>query len=167
MTHDEVLRKLRDARAEFDARLDAIPRGALDAPAPGGGHSPKDIVAHVTAYDDLIVQRLRAARRGEITEFDRDRSGWQAFNERTWAEVAALDADRVLARAAEVFAALLGEVGQLSDAELASRVKGTAALDPAWLEGEPPWKLIGVDAFDHYPMHHAALEAAAGSPPAS
>lgn len=167
MTRDEVLQRLRDGRTEFDARLSAIPRGALEESTPGGTHSPKDIVAHIAAYEELVVQRLRAARCGEITEFDRDRVSWQAFNERVWSEVASLDAETVLAHADEVFAALLDEIAQLSDAELAAPTGATAALDPAWLEGEPPWKLIGIDVFDHYPMHHAALEAAAGPSAAS
>jgi len=161
MTRDEVLLRLRDGRAEFEARLSAIPRGALEQVTPGGAHSPKDIVAHITAYEELVVQRLRAARRGETTVFDRDRVGWKAFNERIWNEVASVDVETVLAHADEVFADLLEEVAQLSDEELAAPTGATAALDPAWLEGEPVWKLIYIDVFDHYPMHHAALEAAA------
>jgi len=162
MKHEEVLVRLLTARAAFDARLAAVPHDALAVPAPGGTHSVKDIVAHVAAYDDLIVQRLVAARGGTTTAFDRDREGWEAFNERTWREAAALGSDEALARASVVFAALVHEVGRLTDEELGAPVGATAALDPAWLEGRAPWELIAIDAYDHYPMHHAALDAAAG-----
>jgi len=135
MTRDEVLARLKVSRAVFDEKLAAVRPESLDAVPPGSTHSMKDIVAHVTAYDDLIVLRLISARHGSTTAFDRDR---------------------------DVFAALLHEVGQLSDDELGARVGATAALDPAWLEGRAPWQTIGIDAFDHYPMHYDALDAAPG-----
>ncbi|HEY5517167.1 MAG TPA: DinB family protein [Coriobacteriia bacterium] len=163
MKRDQVIAELRATRAIFDEKVAAVPPEALDIPVPGSAHSAKDIVAHVSAYDDLIVQRLVAARHGATTAFDRDRSGWEAFNDRTWREAADLKADVVLHRAADVFSALLHEVGQLSDEELDSAVGATASLDPAWLEGEPPWRLIKTDAFGHYPMHYEALDAAAGA----
>jgi len=161
MKRDQVIAELRAARAVFDEKVSAVPREALELPVPGSAHSVKDIVAHVTAYDDLIVQRLVAARHGATTAFDRDRDGWEAFNERTWREAASLKPGAVLRRAADVFAALVHEVGQLSDEELNAAVGSTAALDPAWLKGEPPWQLIETDAFGHYPMHYDALDAAA------
>lgn len=162
MGRDEVLARLKVARAVFDEKLAAVPVEGLALPAPGQAHSIKDIVAHVTAYDDLIVQRLVSARHGSTTAFDRDRVGWEAFNERIWREVADLPAEAVLDRARSAFAALLHEVGQLSDEELDARVGSTAALDPAWLEGRAPWELIAIDAYDHYPLHYAALDAARG-----
>ena len=161
MTRDEVLAALRAFRAGFDARLARVPADRMTAPTPGSVHSVRDIVVHLTAYDDLIVQRLRAARTGETTAFDRDQVGWEAFNERIWAEAASVDPLVAVARAAATFEALLQEVEQLTDEELAAPVGATAALDPAWLEGRAPWELIEIDAFDHYPMHYAALEAAA------
>jgi len=162
MARDEVLVRLKVSRAVFDERLAAVRPETLDVVPPGAAHSAKDIVAHVTAYDDLIVQRLISARHGSTTVFDRDRDGWEAFNERTWREAAALKPEAALRRAGDVFAALVHEVGQLSDEELGARVGATAALDHAWLEGRAPWQAIGVDAFDHYPMHYDALDAAAG-----
>ena len=161
MTRNEVLARLKVSRAVFDEKLAAVRPESLGAVPAGSTHSAKDIVAHVTAYDDLIVQRLISARHGSTTAFDRDREGWEAFNERTWREAAALKPDAALRRARDVFAALLHEVGQLSDEELGARVGATAALDPAWLEGRAPWQAIGVDAFDHYPMHYDALDVAA------
>lgn len=161
MTRDDVLMRLETARAVFDEKLAAVPPDALDAPVPGSPHTVKEIVAHVTSYDELIVERLIAARHGATTGFDRDRVGWEAFNERTWREASATRTEDVLDRAHNVFDALLHEVSQLSDEELAAPAGATAALDPAWLDGRAPWAMIGIDAFEHYPMHYAALDAAA------
>jgi uncharacterized damage-inducible protein DinB len=141
----------------------AISADAFDRPAGEGGHSPKEILAHVAAYEDLIVQRLREARSGGTTSFDRDRDSWESFNDRIWAEAAEQTSEEVRADAARVFAELLDEVGKLSDAELTEVTGITSAVDPAWLDGRAMWELIGIDAFDHYAMHHAALEAAAAA----
>ena len=160
MTRDEVLDRLRSTRAAFDARVAKVPGGAFERVVPGGTHTPKQIVGHVAVYDRLVVDRLRAARDGETTAFDRDRIGWELFNDRTWEEGVVLDAATVRVSAAKEFEALLVEVGRLSDEELAGPVGISANLDPAWLEGRPLWELIGIDGFEHYPMHFGALEAA-------
>jgi hypothetical protein len=162
MTRNEVLAKLRETRSEFDRLVAAIPTDRLSEPVPGGAHCPKDIVYHVASYDDLMIRRLRCARDGELTAFDRDRDSWEAFNERIWAEAAGVDARAAQARGAKYFLDLLEEVGRLSDAELSSTVGITAHIDPAWLQGRTLAEVIGVDGFEHYPMHYAGLAAAAG-----
>jgi hypothetical protein len=163
VNRDEVLDRLREARLGFDERVGAIPESELSKPTPGSDHSPKDIVAHVSAYDELMVDRLRAARRGETTAFDRDREGWEAFNERVWAEATLQDAPEALARARRVFGDLLGEVGRLTDGELNATEGITVYLDPGWLDGRRLWELIGIDGFEHYPMHYTQLETAVRS----
>jgi predicted metal-dependent phosphoesterase TrpH len=162
MTRDEVLARLTAERATFDAKVAAVPLDALETPVPGSTHSVKDIVAHVTAYEQLIVERLVAARHGAMTAFERDRAGWEVFNERTWREASGKQAKAVLAHSAEVFASLRREIAALSDAELAAPTGATAALDPAWLDGEAPWRMIEIDALGHYPMHYPALDAVRG-----
>jgi hypothetical protein len=160
VTRDEVLERLASSRTVFDEKLAAVPRAVLEAPVPGSTRSVKDVVFHVSAYDDLVVLRLIASRTGVTTEFDRDREGYEVFNERVWGEAAVIEPDDALARAEEVFLALLHEVGRLTDDELAEAVGATAALDPAWLQGQAPWELLAIDCWDHYPMHYAALDAA-------
>ena len=163
MTRDEVLARLRETRAEFDRLVAAIPAELLTVPVPGGSHSPKDIVFHVTSYDDLIVRRLRCARTGELTAFDRDRDSWEAFNDRIWAEANDVATSAAMALSSRTFLNLLEEVSHLSDEELSDRVGVTKALDPAWLQDRTLAETIGVDGFEHYPMHYAALAAAAGA----
>ena len=160
MTRDEVMKRLRTRRAAFDLRVAAIRPSALDRPAPGCPHSPKQIIAHVTAYEQLMVDRLQLGRLREETAFDRDRVGWEAFNERIWSESALLDAEIVLERSAITFLRLLEEIAILTEEELNQLTGVAAAVDPAWLGGRALWELIGIDGFDHYPMHFAQLEAA-------
>lgn len=160
MTRDEVLAKLKATRDEFDAKVAAVPRERFEVAPSGRTHSPKQIVAHVNAYEELITRRLLASRAGKMTEFDRDRDGWEAFNERVWAEASEADMDEVREQSDHVFAGLIHEVGRLEDAELNEVTGVTAAIDPAWLEGRTLAEMIAVDAYDHYPMHFDALDAA-------
>jgi len=166
MTRDEVLARLRETRAEFDMLVAAIPVGQLTVPVPGGAHSPKDIVFHVTSYDDLIVRRLRCARTGELTAFDRDRDSYEAFNDRIWIEAETVSVPAARAQAARTFLNLLEEISHLSDEELSGNTGVTKGLDPAWLQDRTLAETIGIDGFGHYPMHYAGLAAAAGVSPA-
>jgi len=161
MTGDEVLARLRTVRTAFDRRVEAIPPERLSHPPEGHTHPPKDVVAHVSAYEALIVERLRAARRSERTALDRDRAGWEQFNDRIWAEAEGRSAEEILASSAETFRELLAQVASLTDAELNESVGVTAWIDPGWLQGRTLWQVIGVDGFEHYPKHFSALEAAA------
>lgn len=163
MTRNEVLARLLGTRGEFDAKVAAVPADRLEAPPFGHEHSPRSVVAHIAAYEDLAVRRLRAARAGEATEFVRDRDSWELFNEQVWEHADDLPAAETIARAHATFADLLAEVGALSDEELAGPAGVAAALDPAWLQGRTLADLLGVDCFEHYPMHFALLEAAAGA----
>jgi hypothetical protein len=161
MTRDEVLERLRVEKTAFDLLVAAIPNARCDVVVPGQTHSPKEIVFHVVAYEELIVERLRAAREGNATAFDRDRVSWEAFNDRIWAEARKVRIDETLERSAAVFADLLHEVERLSDEELNEPVDVTASIDPAWLQGRSLAEVIGVDAFEHYEMHFKSLEEAA------
>lgn len=160
MNREEVLQRMHSARAVFDEKLQACPPDRLEAQIPGHVHTVAEIVWHVSAYDDLMVRRLRAAHEGETTEFDRDRVGWEQFNERVWDEAAETTAPEALARARQAFAELIGEIEQLNDAELNEPVGIVEHLDPAWLEGRALWELIAIDGFDHYPMHYEQLDEA-------
>jgi hypothetical protein len=160
MTRDDVLRSLWSARTEFDKLVSEIPVECLAQPIPGHARPAKDVIWHVAAYDGLIVQRLREARAGRMTEFDRDRVGWEQFNARVWAEAADIDVPTVCHHAEETFLDLLEEVGQLADDEVDGAGGIVEFIDPAWLQGRTLAEVIAVDGFEHYPMHHAELRAA-------
>ena len=160
MTRDELLHWLLETRAEFDQLAASIPKDELDKPIPGKKHSARDVIYHVVAYEDLIVQRLRSAQRGETTAFDRDREGWESFNDRVWDEAAQVDGLTVLARSHRIFRELIEQVRVLQDDEINGDGGIVRCIDPAWLAGRSLWEVIGIDAFEHYPMHFEDLQKA-------
>lgn len=161
MSRDEVLERLQFTRSRFDQRVAAIPRERFDVVPEGRTHTPKQVVAHVTAYEDLVVQRLRAARSGSTTTLFRDRVGWEEFNDQVWAQSAEADPDKVLALSDRTFRELIREISLLYDPELISRTGVTEHIDSAWLQGRTLAEVIAVDCFDHYPMHYEELDEAA------
>lgn len=161
MSRDEVLERLQFTRMRFDRRVAAIPRERFDVPPPGRAHTPKQIVAHITAYEDLIVERLRAARTADTTALFRDRVGWEEFNEQVWAQSVAMPVDEVLEHSAVTFRDLIHEIVLLSDPELIESTGITEHIDPAWLQGRTLAEVIAVDGFEHYPMHYEELDEAA------
>lgn len=160
MTHDELLRWLLETRREFDELIAAIPRDNLEKPIPGKRHSARDVIFHVTAYEDLIVQRLRKAQLGETTAFDRDRDGWENFNDRVWGEAQQVDPPTALARSHRVFRELIEQVRVLQEDEINGDAGIVSAIDPAWLDGHRLYEVIGIDSFEHYPMHFEDLRKA-------
>lgn len=164
MTRDEVLERLRSERAVFDAKVERVPRDAFESAPEGHAHSPKDVVVHVTAYEEPIIERLRAAERGETTALCRDRDGWERFNESVWERAMAISSEEALAHARGVFAELVAAAERLTDADLAGESELASHIDQAWLEDRPLWQLVAIDGFDHYPDHYEVLDVAAGSP---
>lgn len=162
MTRDEVVERLQHNRIRFDQRVARIPRESLDVRPEGRAHTPKQVVAHVTEYEALVIERLRAARVGDTTALFRDRVGWEEFNEQVWSESEELDIETVLDRSEAVFADLIGELMMLSDADMIEDTGVIANIDPAWLQGRTFAQVVAVDCFDHYPMHYEELEQAAG-----
>ena len=160
MTRDELLRWLLETRREFDELVAAIPKDRLERPIPGKKRSARDVIHHVTAYEDLIVQRLRKAQEGETTAFDRDRDGWEQFNDQVWEEAHHVDPPTVLARSHRVFRELIEQVSVLQEEEINGDGGIVAYLDPAWVDGRLLYEVIGIDAFEHYPMHFADLRMA-------
>ena len=58
MTHDEVIARFVADRAVFDAKVGAIPPEHLSEIPPGHDYSPRDIVFHVSAYEELIAELI-------------------------------------------------------------------------------------------------------------
>lgn len=163
MTRDELLNWLQSTREEFDRLVSAISKEDLDKPIPGKKHSARDVIYHVTAYEDLIVQRLRNAQNGETTAFERDHDGWEAFNDTVWEEAKGVDVPAVLARSRRVFRELIEQVSVLQEDEINDARGIVTSIDPAWLDGRALWEVIGIDAFEHYPMHFDDLRKARGT----
>ncbi len=121
-----------------------------------GDWSIKDILAHIATWQQILLERLQAANRGEepalppdldVTEEEIDRLNAQFYEENKARPLAG-----VLTDFRTSYQHIAKIVQAISDEEL---------TDPhrfAWMGGEPLWRLIPGDTYAHYPEHIESIQ---------
>ena len=159
MTKFLLLERLRAGRAEWEALLTEVPAGRMDEPGVEGAWSIKDILAHVTVYEQWTADQLEAVRRGETemvvrpdtppgaNTFDTDERNAAysaAYRARPLAEIAAWSR--------EEYPRLLAAVEALPEETFITPGR------VAWM-GAELWLLVAGNTYDHYAEHAAAIRA--------
>jgi hypothetical protein len=125
-------------------------------PGVAGYWSLKDVVAHITWYEHILLVMLEHPASPEhgwlsIELETRNRMIYEQNRDRSFEEV--------LAEAADVFARILKAVEHLSEAELQQVGYFQASQNP-------PWKAVIWDTYEHYHQHDGDIrrwiETAAG-----
>lgn len=159
MKRDELLVELAVARQVFDDKVALLPPESLHEKVPGFDYSVAQLLAHVAAYDRLVVNRLESAGHGAMTQLHAD-SDPDHHEARSWHEMDGWKPNQVLRRAKGNFDSVASRLREVTDDELAGRIGAGGALDTAWLRGRMPWKAIYDDTAGHYREHEAMLDAA-------
>ena len=150
-----LLVRMRDSYAAFEALLAPLSADQLCAPGVHGEWSIKDILAHLTIWQERVSTRLEAIARGEESPLDPIATDEQmhAFNNAT---VAASRARSL----SEVQADFRAAVQRLS-----ANVEATgedALFEPGrfvWLDGRTMATSIAGNTFEHYAEHVPMIEA--------
>jgi hypothetical protein len=144
----------------FDRAAAAIPPGEASAVKVVGEWTVKDIIAHVTAWEQRLLSWLEAAARGEApTNADPIACGQEVD---TWnARVHARNKDRPLAE--------IRAEAQRTHRDLVRMLVGIPSdpNNPWWSLWPPdltPWDVIAANTYDHYPEHLLAIESRFGTP---
>ncbi len=145
MTRAEVLNLIRSGRAELEAALGRLDAARLETPGLGGGEwSAKDLMAHVTFWESLMVARLGGPK--PAVE-------WAGDVDATNAAVYDANKGRSLADVRRDFDAvhrdLLARVEALTDDELNSTRAPVA--------DRLVWEAIRNETWGHYAEHMSAL----------
>jgi hypothetical protein len=151
--------------------LDGLPEDTLveSATIGGGDWSAKDLVGHLTLWEEEALTTIEECRRGERPSIDAvfTDDGTDELNDREVERRAGTPLDEVRARAADVHERLLAELAAMTDQEWAQ--------PPAW-EGSPHGSLGEVlggilgapeQPFGHTFAHEADLRAFAAARRAS
>ncbi|MDQ3044533.1 MAG: ClbS/DfsB family four-helix bundle protein [Chloroflexota bacterium] len=157
-TKAELLERIRAGREEWDALLAGASDEQLTASALPNGHSIKDVMAHIAAYERWTAAQIRGASSGtpptnmELYDVDELPPGpeiwdmdWQNaaihehYRDRPLAEV------RQLAR--DTHDALIAAIEPLSDEEMAT--PGAQA----WQGEDSLLRIIPGQTYAHYQMH--------------
>jgi hypothetical protein len=146
-TRDELVRLVREGRAQLEADVARFAEAEMLAAEPGQW-SIKDTLAHIAAWDRRACLVFEAASRGEApadrisTDADVDR-----FNAATYERNRDLPLGAMLAEFQAAFAESMAWVDRLSDDLL---------LDPArvpWNDGNSLAWIMAANTYWHYPEH--------------
>ena len=156
----ELLHKIQESRAPLDALLAQLTGEQMLQPGVEGKSSVKDLLAHITTWEQHMVRRLGAAVRDKVAEVyvidpnePWEPGGIDAVNEFIFTINARLPLQQVLSDFHQSLPDVLQAVSALSETDL---------LDPEGLAqvfGYPVERVIGGDTFYHYPEHIESIRA--------
>ena len=147
----ELLRRLRQGKAEMDAALAALSPERMIEPRTLGDWSVKDLIAHFTAHEQRALAEIRAARRGGPLPPDpRDALNERAVEASRWHALESVRADWERS-----FVEVVTAVELLSDAD----------FDPAgsvvYVLGDTIDGALANNSYSHYAEHLDAVRALA------
>lgn len=149
MTKDELLERIRSSKEELDAVLTEIADDVMIGPHPAGEWSGKEQLAHLAAWHELLLARMRGIREEELLGIDPDR-------------YAAMDVDSINALFHERDAEMSLDDARASFGRTYAEVMALLeAIDPSTLDAPyradiPERPLIDTivgDTYEHYDEH--------------
>ncbi|MGH2484755.1 MAG: DinB family protein [Ktedonobacterales bacterium] len=156
MTGARLAGILRDERTRWNALLTQIPLERMEEPGADGEWSVKQLVAHLTWYEQVVVDAARELF--STGAFANERVGLRALpiderNAVIAAEASARSVADVLAEAERVFVDMLALVA-VCPTDLLNDPTRLGLPDDA-----PPWMRLANNSYAHYRGHEDALRA--------
>lgn len=155
MTKARVLEMIRRERQALEATLAQVGGERMTQPGVEGDWSVKDLLAHITFWERWMVRIIGEALRGERPEMPAPGLTWDdlhLLNERTYLANRERDLDDVLNDFHRSYQESLEALEGLSEEDL---------TDPqrfAWFGGNPLWRLVAANTWEHYPEHNETVK---------
>jgi AraC family transcriptional regulator len=154
LTQAGLIEFVRQERERFGQLVTGLSEAQMLEPNVQGAWSVKDIVAHVVAWEALMVRWLEETARGERPELPAfDRASIDALNERIYAEHRGEPPAQVLAAFEGFEAPVIAAIQAVPEEDL------LAPCRLGWMEDDPLWHLVGANTFWHYPPHAKVIRA--------
>jgi uncharacterized protein (TIGR03083 family) len=156
ITNAELMRLIRKGRAEFEALLGQMTDEQMARRGAAGDWSVKDILAHLTFWEQSMLRRIKAVVRGERPESMRvEGEEWETtmnrINDQNFAANRQRPHAEVLADFQRSHQEAIAFIGTISDADLAEGSRAAQTL------GRPLHDLIAGDTYEHYAEHGDAI----------
>lgn len=144
MNNQQILTKIERSWSAFQASLAELSDAQLTQPGVTGDWSVKDILGHVTAWEEEALHHLPRIREGKRPPKYSDLyGGIDAFNALKTDENRHRSLDEVLARFAEVHARLIAYIETAPEELIATETRFR--------------RRIRLDTYSHYPIHTQAI----------
>ncbi len=160
MTRAELVDTLRTERENWESLLAEIGRERMTQPGATGEWSVKDVIAHVTYYEQWLANWLEAAQRGEVlARTGIDEMEMHERNAVIYGQNRDLPLDEVLAQSRQSFERVLQSVQALSEQDVTDPSRFERYIAAVWDETPPLWECIAGDSFGHYAEHITPIRA--------
>jgi len=147
MDKAELLAKVAQSRAEFEALLAQLSDEQMLQPGLPGGWTPKDALAHIAWWARRAHIVISAVVSGQEPEYSLDESDVDNVNRQTYEKNRLCLLAEVRQEEAESFRALVALVESTPENDLSEPFRF------AWTKGNPLNVLVAWNTFDHYNEH--------------
>lgn len=150
MTKTRILELMRSEREAFERLLAKLSDQRMTQPGVESSWSVKDILAHITEWERLMVQWIQESVRGEVPQRPAPGIPWDdldGMNQQIYLSNQDRTLDEVLADFHAVFQLSLKTVQALTEEDL------VAPQRFAWRAGVPLWHLVADNTWEHYREH--------------
>ena len=148
MTKDELLANIKRDRARLDEIVRRLDAATMVDPRLDGGWSVKDVLAHITAWEQFCLEWVLTGKGAEPALTPEQ---IEAFNAKTYAENRDRPLTDVATASGRSSAEMLAAVEALTQEELSA--------PPAWANRTRLDRIISVNADEHYREHSDQIEA--------
>ena len=152
----ELLDWIRQSHDDLEGTLALFRHEQVTEPMLEGDRSIKDLMAHITAWEQVTLSRLAVRTEPErLAEIARqwEDGGVDAFNDRLYMRDKDLPLPEVRLRYNESYDQFVAIVENMPEEDLL-----VGGRYPSIWDGEPLWILIGANSYDHYREHNEQLQ---------
>lgn len=144
------IERIQRSRRAWNALVSGIVPSTLEQPGFCGTWSVKDVIAHITWYEQVMVEMLEAQSFEESEYWD---LSLEERNALIYEENKDLSLETVMKTSQQVFTALIEQLESLPEEGL---------NDPTYFPGMPtdwkPWQVIASNTYEHYEEHVTLAE---------
>jgi len=151
MTKDELIKKIEAEWDNLQAALDGLTEEQMHQPGVVGEWSVKDILAHITACQTLLIATLFKAEKGVTPDITEGGKTVDQQNEQFYREMKDRAFDQVWDDLDASYHQILGRLEGWKEKDL---------FDPKrfkWMKGAPFVEYIAGDSYEHYAEHAAQI----------
>jgi hypothetical protein len=150
-----LLDRIQSSYAEFEKVFALLDEALITSAGADGGWSIKDILAHIMAWHRRLLDRIGAIARNEEPAFLISGVGngeIDRLNAQFYEENKARPLNEVLSDLRASHFQVVESVRRMTDEDL---------MDPqrfVWMDGDPFWKLVAGDTYEHYQEHMESIK---------
>jgi hypothetical protein len=152
MNKSELLTRITTGYAELDGIIAPLNEAQLNGAGVNGDWSIKDTIAHIAAWQQSALARMRSAVQHETPaahtlQDESDIGGIDARNARFYEENKDRSPADILADFRSSYHGIVALIPTMNDSDLFEEQQF------AWMKGSALWELIAGDTYEHYDEH--------------